>query len=226
MRAFRVATIRIEIGATFSIWLVAAGLAAAGLTCARLPRSSWEVLVVAGAAGALAFTASLVAHELGHALAALGRGIPVRRIRLCGAGGVCERASELRTPADECLVAAAGPAVSATLALLIWAATVAAIAPGSAARCVALLTAFANALLAVPNLIPIYPLDGGKLVHALLWRLSGDARRARDESLGLGRAAAGAIVVAGVWLCTLGADFAVGSIMSATGAYLLLVPTV
>jgi Zn-dependent protease len=147
--------------------------------------------------------------------------VPVRRIRLTGTGGSCERHDELRTPAAQLAVAAAGPVASGLAALLAYLLASLWAGPGDPVHYAALLVALSNGLLAVTSLLPIYPLDGGKLLFSLLWQRSGDVAAARRRAGRLGRVAASAVLLAGPALCALGTGLAVGSVVSAAGACLL-----
>ena len=140
--------------------------------------------------GALGYFASLVLHELGHALVSRRLGIPILGIDLWFFGGMARPAREPETAGEEFKVAAAGPA--ATLAILVvCVAAVYLIAPGNFSNALlvnesititpleALLAwlAFINALLLVFNLVPAFPLDGGRIARAAIWWRSGDRNR-------------------------------------------------
>src|SRR5438105_12812032 len=138
-------------------------------------------------ASVLSFFASLILHELRHALVARRNGLPVAGIDLWALGGMT-RAGEPQTPGVEFRVAAAGPAV--TLAVIVACVAVgriatsgrhfldAALASGGVHASPALVwlswVATINALVLAFNLIPAYPLDGGKIAHAAIWRRTGD----------------------------------------------------
>ncbi len=119
--------------------------------------------------------ASVLAHELGHCLAARLLGVPVFGVRLYMLGGVSELARLPRSPREEAIIAAAGPAVSAVLAGIFWA-----ILQGVDGQTVSwlllVLLALANAVVAVFNLLPALPLDGGRVVRAGIWKASGNRR--------------------------------------------------
>jgi Zn-dependent protease len=130
-----------------------------------------------GAATSLLFFASVLIHELGHAFLALRNEIPVRGITLFIFGGVAQIAREPRTPGAEFRIAIAGPLASLGLALAFGAAwmldrTI----PYLAAPTIWL--ARINLILAVFNLIPGFPLDGGRVLRALVWQVTGSFRRA------------------------------------------------
>ncbi|GAA2677017.1 MULTISPECIES: site-2 protease family protein [Actinosynnema] len=124
------------------------------------------------AAFALFLGLSVLAHELGHSLVALRLGIPVRRLRLFLLGGVSEVARAPGTPRHEGLVAAAGPLVSVLLAG-VFALGAHAIPTTDAVWLLVAQTAFANAAVAVFNLLPGLPLDGGRILRAGVWAITG-----------------------------------------------------
>lgn len=130
--------------------------------------------VAAGVALTLAvlLAASVLAHELGHCVVALRLGLPVRRVRLFLLGGISELARSPTRPRDEGLVAVAGPAVSVGLAMLaggMWLL----LEPGGLLWLLAVELAIANAAVAVFNLMPGLPLDGGLVLRALVWSATG-----------------------------------------------------
>jgi Zn-dependent protease len=131
--------------------------------------------VAAGAITALFFL-SLLAHELAHSVVAVRRGIPVYGITFFLFGGVAHTARESRSPWEEFVIAVAGPLVSFALAaafIALWwgGATVA--LGGLTAGVVAYVGAL-NLVLAVFNLLPGFPMDGGRVLRSLLWAWTGD----------------------------------------------------
>lgn len=166
-----------------------------------------------GVAGALGLFTSVVLHELAHALTARRYGIPIRGITLFFFGGVAEMAGEPPTARSEFFIAIAGPAASLVLAGAGW--TVAVLGgmndPLSTASSflgpllsVIAYLALMNAVLAVFNLIPAFPLDGGRILRSLLWSGMGDLRRstriASNVGSGFGILLIGAGILRAVWL--------------------------
>jgi Zn-dependent protease len=143
---------------------------------------------VLGVLGAAAMLASIVSHELGHALTARRYGVQVRDISLWLFGGVARLTSQLRRPGEELVVALAGPAVSIGLGVAGVGLGLGAAAAGAPEAVVALFTwvGVANLVLAVFNLLPGLPLDGGRAVQALLWLRHGDRSRATRTAAALG----------------------------------------
>lgn len=132
----------------------------------------WAVALVVTAL----FLLALLAHEMSHALVARRFGVRVRRITLWLLGGVAELDGEAPHARGDLLIALAGPATSMLCALAFGAATAVAEAVGASALAVAALAwlAVVNAVLAVFNLLPGAPLDGGRVLRAALWWIRGD----------------------------------------------------
>ncbi len=151
----------------------------------------WPVWLywAAGAASVVLLFVSVLLHELGHSVAALGFRIPVRRIRLMIFGGVAELGDESPSSVAEFVIAIAGPLVSIALAGTLGAAWIVLGFYRFYEPLVALLGYLAtiNLSLAVFNLIPGFPLDGGRVLRAILWGVIGDMRRATQIAANVGR---------------------------------------
>lgn len=140
-----------------------------------LPHADAVVSISLAAAFAVLLGASVLAHELGHCVVALQLGIPVRRLRLFLLGGLAEISRTPRKPVQEGMIAAAGPAVSAVLAGLCG--LVLLVVPSEGAVWLLVLEcAVANVAVAVFNILPGLPLDGGRLLRAGVWAASGKRR--------------------------------------------------
>ncbi|MCU0506215.1 MAG: site-2 protease family protein, partial [Chloroflexi bacterium] len=147
---------------------------------------------LAGAGVALLFLASLLAHELAHAIVARRDGIEVEGITLWLLGGVAKLRGEARTPGAEARIAIVGPLTSLAIAgaAFLVATAVASLQPsGDAALVVAAARwlAVVNLVLGIFNLIPGAPLDGGRIARAIVWKVRGDALVATRAASGLGR---------------------------------------
>ena len=181
--------------------------------------STTEGYLVAVAA-VLLFFASIVLHELGHALAARRMGIATNGIDLWFFGGIAKLSRDTDSPGAEFKIAAAGPAVT----LLVCAVCVAlgALIDKGAALDVALLDdgadvspalallgflALWNGALLVFNLIPAFPLDGGRLARAAVWRLTGDRNRATRLAGRIGEGFAYLLIGLGIFIAASGAVF-------------------
>lgn len=182
----------VRIGVHWSVaiaaWLLAWGLATRVLPDAA-PLEGTGAHWVAAATVAVAFFASLLAHELAHAFCARRSGIVVEGVTLWLLGGVARLRGEVESASDELRIAVAGPLVSFGLALLCGAAAAALSALDSSP----LLTeglgwlARVNLIIAAFNLLPGAPLDGGRIVRALAWRLGRDRLRAALLATSIGR---------------------------------------
>lgn len=177
----------VEVGANWTV-LVIVALAAWALAAGALPElvegQSDLAYATAGLAGALGLMLSILVHELSHAVVARHDGVPVERITLWMLGGVAELGGHARTPQSELRIAIAGPLTSLAVgAVSIVAAAVSAVA-GLPELVVAVLSwlGLVNIVLAVFNLLPGAPLDGGRVLSAILWRRSGDEYLARWRS--------------------------------------------
>jgi len=171
-----------------------------------------------GVTAAIGYFLSVVLHELSHALVARTYGMEMRGITLFIFGGVAEMPGEPPTPQAEFLVAAAGPAASFAIALIFGAGYLAANVAGSPVPVAAVcgLLGLLNATLALFNLAPAFPLDGGRMLRAVLWGWSGSLRRATRISSGIGSgfglllvglgvlATVRGNLVSGLWLFLLG----------------------
>lgn len=138
-------------------------------------------------ASALLLILSVLLHELGHSFVAMREGVRVRSITLFFLGGVAQTESECRTARGEFLMAAAGPAVSLILGggLLLGRHGASHLSP--ALGLMAERLGVANLLLATFNLLPGLPLDGGRILKALVWQLTGSQRRGVEVANGFGR---------------------------------------
>jgi len=177
-------------------------------TYAGIPvRAHWSMAIVAvwfgvllsadlgiagGVIATVAFFASILAHEFGHAVVARRYGVNTQSIDLWALGGVARLDRESPSPRADGLIAVAGPAVS----LLIG---VAAFGAGMALRSDVLLwVGFVNGLLAVFNMLPGAPLDGGRVLRAVRWSQTGNKYRAMRDAGNAGRVLGWTMVVAGI----------------------------
>jgi Zn-dependent protease/CBS domain-containing protein len=227
VRLGRIAGIRI--GANWSL-IVMFGLIVVGLGAAQLPddspgHSTFAYYAIA-AAVALVFYGCLLAHELAHAIVARRRGIEVEGIVLWLLGGVSKFRSDATEARDEFHISIAGPATSVGLAAGFFVLSrLAAIGhPASLLAAGLGWLGWINALLAVFNLLPAFPLDGGRVLRSALWRYRGDKQRATTAAahvgevfgygfIGLGVFALffGGYLLDGIWLAAIGWFLAAGA---------------
>ncbi len=154
---------------------------------------------VVGLLTSLLFFASVLLHELGHSFVALKTGLPVQGITLFLFGGVAQIAREPTRPTQELGIALAGPAVSvglgALFGLVAWGAP-----SGSPLEALAGWLSRINVVLALFNLLPGFPMDGGRVLRAALWGATGDRLKATRIASWAGRGIAYLIILAGVLL--------------------------
>lgn len=165
-------------------WFIVAALMTGSLSMgvfpALQPGLATGLYWAMGIVGALGLFASVVVHELSHSLVARRYGIPMRGITLFLFGGVAEMAGEPPSPRAELFVAAAGPAMSLAVSIagLGSALLVSALDGPEPVRTVIGYLAVLNAVLALFNLIPAFPLDGGRILRSALWHWKGSLRQA------------------------------------------------
>ncbi|MFQ5827256.1 MAG: site-2 protease family protein, partial [Dehalococcoidia bacterium] len=162
------------------------------------PNWSSGLYLIVGVATSLLFFASVVAHELTHSLVSRLNGIPVKSITLFIFGGVARITREAGKPMAELVMAAAGPASSLVIAglfgLLWWLA-------GPHSEPISALAGWLggiNIALAVFNMIPGFPLDGGRVLRSLIWRLTGNYKRATRLASLAGRGVGYTLITVGI----------------------------
>ena len=127
---------------------------------------------VVAAAFVILLYVSVLIHELSHCVVARGYGLPVRRILLYPLGGFSEIEREPQTPGREFLVSAAGPALSLVLAAAGYG-LMRVVPPGTIAGTLVSQLRWANLVVGIFNLLPGLPLDGGRMLRAVIWKLTG-----------------------------------------------------
>jgi len=200
----------IPVGAHWSVLLIG-GLMTLTLGSSVLPTlvPGHATITYFGAAliGATAFGVSILAHELGHAVTARRNGVDTEGITLWLLGGVARLSREPDSPGSAFRIAVAGPLVSLAVAAVTAALSWAAYTTGATLVLVAVLgwLAVINTMLALFNLIPATPLDGGRILAAALWYRSGDALGAAITAAKAGRAFGTLLVGYGVYQLFTGA---------------------
>ncbi|MCW2542734.1 MAG: Zn-dependent protease-like protein, partial [Frankiales bacterium] len=175
-----------------------------------------------GAALAVMLLGSVLLHEIAHCVVARSFGLPVRSITITLLSGRTEITEPPQTPAREYAVAISGPMVS----LLLTACGVAAFhafSDGSLAREVCLNLAITNGAITVVNLLPGLPLDGGRVLRALVWKVTGDPHRSTRAAAWAGRLVA--LVVVPVLLLGVLPELGVSSLSLSTVVFTGLVAT-
>ena len=145
----------------------------------------------------LLFFLSVLIHELAHSLLARARGIQVRGITLFILGGVSQFEGEAQTAPVSAWISAIGPLTSLALAVVFYGLAQLAGVSSSLGTAFGYLS-FANLLLAIFNLVPAYPLDGGRVLQALVWKATGDQYRATRSAVVVGRIFAWIMIALGI----------------------------
>lgn len=170
---------------------------------------------------ALGFFGSIVLHELGHAFAALRNGIGIASIQLWILGGMARMDRESGSPGAEFKVAVAGPLVTLAIVVVLTAAGIAAVGAEEFKRAVLIESnsgvsgamaavgwlAWINAVILLFNLLPAFPMDGGRIVRAIAWWRTGDRNSATRFAAGLGRAFGYVFIGGGLALIGTGVTF-------------------
>lgn len=218
LELFRIAGIRIRIDVS---WLLIFALVlwsiSAGYLPHRFPDLETGQYWAAGLVATLLFFVSILIHELAHSLVAKRAGLHISEITLFLFGGVSRMAEEPRSPGLEFRIAVVGPLASFALAgLFAGVAWLAGDALGGLSRVVVEYLAWINAALGVFNLLPGFPLDGGRAFRALVWWRTGSLRRATRLASNIGQGFALALMalgalqlfsgalVGGLWLIFIG----------------------
>jgi len=173
----------IHVGLNWSLLVVAALIAwslATSLLPSASPGQTSGAYWTAGVISAFVFLASLLAHELAHSVVAMRRGVKVEGITLWLFGGVSRFSSDTASPGAQALITFVGPLTSLVLGVLFYLVAVATgngAHPGLFSATLAWL-GYINISLGVFNLVPAFPLDGGRLLQSLIWLRTGDRLRA------------------------------------------------
>ncbi|HHP7244491.1 MAG TPA: site-2 protease family protein [Elainellaceae cyanobacterium] len=205
MRGFKLGSIlgfeiRIDLSWLLIFFLILWTLTA-NLFPANYPGLSESTYIIMGVTGTILFFVSLVFHELSHSVVARAKGIPVEGITLFAFGGVSRTRMDAESPGDEFQIAGIGPLTSLILAgvsALVWYLG-RNTGLGVAVLGVAAYLAWINTLLAVFNLLPGFPLDGGRLFRSIVWRFTNNLKAAtRVASIG-GRVLGYGLIFFGFW---------------------------
>lgn len=212
----------IRIGADYS-WFLILFLAIffAREQLAEATNASETTVFVAAVAEAFLFFGSIIAHEIGHALAARREGIAVVGIDLFLFGGLMHMRSEPESPGAEFRVAIAGPLMTLLFILVASGAGIAVSGSEDFLDAVTLTgagqldvlpvmisaLALINAVVLIFNLLPAYPLDGGRIARAAVWKLTGNRHRSTRAAAAVGQGFGTLLMIGGVLLALNGATF-------------------
>lgn len=208
----------IPIGRVFGIpirlhfsWFFIFALVTWALTVSYFPESypDWSrtASIITGVITSLLFFSSVLLHELMHSVVAIASGIPVKSITLFIFGGVSQITEEPSNPKMELKIALAGPLTSILLGGIFWA--IFFMIPESFEYIIAVSfwLGLINLMLGIFNLLPGFPLDGGRVLRAILWWRSGNLRRATKWASNAGRGISFLFIFGGIWLIFQGPEF-------------------
>ena len=204
IKLFSIAGIPVDINTS---WLIAVAVITWSLSTTAYPAFfrlwSEPQYWLAGIVTTLLLFTSVLAHELGHSLVALSQGLRVRGITLLLFGGVSRIQGEASRPRNEFLIAFAGPMVSLVigLALLGWWFKFHPVyeAQVTPLHGVIFFTGWMNVLVAGFNLLPGYPMDGGRVLRSAVWGFTGDTKRASRVAYAVGRVVFYLLIGWGAW---------------------------
>ena len=202
----------VPVGVNWSVLIIFA-LITWGLAAGQFPRAypgepGWAYLL-AGLAASVVFFLGLLAHEVSHAVVARRNGLPVHSITLWLLGGVAELGGEAPDPGAELRIAGIGPLVSLIVGLAFGGIAVALALAGEQGLIFGAVAwlGLINLALAVFNVLPAAPLDGGRLLRAVLWKVHGDRVRAAVSAARAGRILGALLIAVGLWRLFTGAAF-------------------
>jgi len=155
----------------------------------------------------LIFFACVLAHELSHSLVSKAHGIPVRDITLFIFGGAAQIASEPEKPRNEFLMAFAGPLISIVIAILFRLVFFVMRDSFQPVAALAYWLSRINLILAIFNLVPGFPLDGGRILRAVVWKITGNFRKATRIASGAGQFVAFLLIFFGMFMFFTGRFF-------------------
>jgi Zn-dependent protease/CBS domain-containing protein len=216
----------IHVGLNWSLLVVGALIAwslATSLLPSASPGQTSGAYWAAGVVSAFVFLASLLAHELAHSIVAMRRGVRVEGITLWLFGGVSRFSSDTSSPGAQALITFVGPLTSLVLGALFYLVSAAFGGGGHPGLVPATLAwlGYINIVLGVFNLIPAFPLDGGRLLQSLLWLGTGDRQRATTIAARIGMVFAFLLIAYGLASFLIGGNL-IGGIWSVFLGWFLL----
>jgi Zn-dependent protease/CBS domain-containing protein len=214
--------IRVQLGWVIILALIA--VIAVGQLTAVDPELEAAVSWVLGGLVAFGFFVSSISHDLAHALVARRRGVEVKAIGVSFFGGATPLDPTSPNPGDDAAIAASGPLTSIGIAALLFAISVGIVAMGNgfrAATGVLSVLVLLNLLLGFVNLVPAYPLDGGRIIRDLAWRRSGSERSGWRAASLSGRVTGVIVIAIGIALLLPNGDIT-GAMVALTGWFLIL----
>ena len=222
--SFRLFTIRgIEVGVHYS-WLIIFALVTWSLSVyifpmtPDIPRLASVEFWILGAVTAVLLFASVLIHELAHSFVAQWRGIEAKSITLFIFGGVSNLAGEAKDASTEFLVAIVGPVMSFGLAAVMFA--LASVVDEPRTSLVLSYLFFINVTLGIFNLVPGFPLDGGRVLRSIIWSVTGNLRRATEWAASVGKVVAFLMGAYAIYLVVVAGSI-IGGVWTAAIAWFL-----
>lgn len=183
-----------------------------------MPNLGGPVYWLLGIGGALGLLVSIIVHELSHAVVARRNAIPMRGITLFIFGGVAEMDAEPPSAGAEFRMAAAGPLASFAIGAALFGARVLAPMPAPLVALVGYLASI-NIVLAIFNLVPAFPLDGGRILRAALWHKWQNLRRATRTAASVGSTFGLLLIIGGIYLVIAEGEFIGGMWLALIGLF-------
>jgi Zn-dependent protease/CBS domain-containing protein len=214
--------IRVQLGWVLVLALIA--VIAVGQLSVVDPQLETEVTWILGGLVALGFFVSSISHDLAHALVARRRGVEVSTIGVAFFGGSTPFDPTSPNPGDDAAIALSGPLTSIGIAGLLFAGSVAVVSVTrefNAAAGVLSVLVLLNLLLGLINLVPAYPLDGGRIVRDLAWRRTGSERTGWRAAYFTGRFTGLLVITIGIVMLLPRGDVT-GAMVALTGWFLIL----
>jgi Zn-dependent protease len=214
--------VRVQLGWVFVLALVA--VIAVGQLNQVDPTLEESVAWILGGLVALGFFISSVSHDMAHALVARRRGVDVKSIGVSFFGGATPLDPASTKPGDDAIIAASGPFASLAIGGLCFALMSGALAAGpsfGAAAGVLAVLVFLNLVLGLVNLVPAYPLDGGRIIRDLVWRRTGSERTGWSAAWRSGRLTGLLVIGVGITFLVAQGDVT-GAMLALTGWFFVL----
>ena len=206
-RLFRIAGIDIGVHYSwFFIFLLVTWSLAAGYFPQKYPNGEMTAYWIMGALTAVLLFVSVLIHEMAHSMVARAKGMQVNSITLFLLGGVSNLQEEPKQPGAEFFMAIVGPLTSLVLAVIFWGLS-RILNPGSISGALAGYLAQINLILAIFNLLPGFPLDGGRVLRSIIWASTGSLSKATNAAALVGRFIGWGLITYGVILALTGYVF-------------------
>lgn len=198
--------IRVHLSWLFIFVLVTWSLASAHYPT-NYPGWSGPTYWITALVSAAAFFLSILLHELSHSFVALGKGIPVHGITLFIFGGVSELAGESEKPLDELQISIVGPLTSLIIGAAFWLLGASMLQDASPVAGMVDYLAYVNVLVGLFNMVPAYPLDGGRVLRSIVWMVKGSLESATRLAATISQLIAFSMIGGGIFIALTGGGF-------------------